>query len=204
MLSPFLFDPLLAPRQSNNNNNNRGRRLRGWMPIFDEFDRMAEDFFHDDLYRPNQPENKEPEQKQLTHDNKKKGKKQANTQLTTTNNANDQLSVWPRWNTNDQISLKLDEDNEKYTVSASVPGFNKENLTLQINDGLLTVSGEVIEEKKDEHSYSKSSRYLSRSLRLPENIAEDKITAKYENGQLNVQVPKLEKQTQKRDTIMIE
>jgi len=131
-------------------------------------------------------------------------------QALTTNNANKRSkddwlsSLWNGFNVNEDIELKLEDQRNKYLLSASLPNFDKSHLKLTVKDGLLTVSGEQIEEKKDEHSYSKSSKFVSRSMRVPENVDEDSISAKYENGTLNVSLPKLEKPKEKRDTIMIE
>jgi len=215
MLSGFLYDPLFNPFPNNNQHNNR--RIRGWMPIWDEFDRMTHQILNDDdNWLPSgRNEEKQPEQKQLTNDKKLSSKKRGlkGTELATTDNTelatnstsnNNSLSIWPRSNWDGQISLDLKDENDKYTVAAKVPGFAKENLKLQVKDGLLTVSGEAEEEKKDGNLYSKSTKFVSRSVALPENISEEKISAKFENGQLNVVIPKTANKLETKGQIMIE
>jgi HSP20 family protein len=81
-------------------------------------------------------------------------------------------------------------------VNAEVPGIPKEQLKLQLNDGVLTISGERKEEKKEEKEnyvrHECSYGQVSRSLRLPKNVDGKKVSAKYENGVLSVEVPKAE------------
>jgi len=221
MLSSYLWDPYFGFPHSHRNPNDR-RRFRGFIPVWDEFDRRTEQLFEDqnNFFS----ENLEEKQQQTNQNQGKLTKSQrkllkntgatntnANTptnnnqELTTTDNTSRSLSIFDNLSLNDQIKISLDESDDKYIVSAKLPGFDKEHMKLQVSpDGLLTVSGEIKEEKKDENSYSKSSRFVSKSITLPHNIAQDKISAKYENGQLLVQIPKLETQKQEKDTIMIE
>jgi HSP20 family protein len=137
---------------------------------------------------------------------KEEGKDESRLETKLSNEKNKGLlsSLWRGWDVNKSISLKVNEENDKYIVTATIPDFNKEQLKLQIKDGLLSISGEVLEEHKDEHSYSKSTKYVSRSMKLPNNINEENVSAKYENGILSVNIPKLDKIKEKKDTIMIE
>jgi len=199
--------------------------FRDFDGIFNEMDRITSELWNDDWFESRSRLNNnrrlirdKDDQKQIQQqdkqdntklDNKSKDEsKQPETQLTSSNDNNNKgflSSLWSGWDVNKSITLKVDEQADKYTVSATVPEFNKDQLKLQIRDGLLTISGDMKEEKKDEHSYSKSSKYVQRSMRLPNNIDEGHICAKFENGVLNVNIPKLEKpKEEKKDTIMIE
>jgi len=198
--------------------------FREFNQMFDEMDRITNSLWDDSWFNSrfdinnrlirNDKDDQKQIQQQSKDDNKKveskpkeEESKQPETQLTTNNNENKGLlsSLWKGWDVNKSISLKVDEQPDKYIISATVPDFNKDQLKLQIRDGLLSISGEMAEEHKDEHSYSKSSKYVSRSMKLPDNINEENINAKYENGVLSVNIPKLEKpKQQKKDTIMIE
>jgi len=122
------------------------------------------------------------------------------------NNENSFLSLWNDWDLSGHSSMDLKEEKDHYEVDAKLDGFDKPQLKLEIKNGALTVSGLFNEEKKDpdNKSYSKSSRYVSRSISLPSNILEDKISAKFENGRLKVHIPKAEKQKQEKSQIMIE
>jgi HSP20 family protein len=93
-------------------------------------------------------------------------------------------------------------ENEKaYEIHLAVPGVNKEDFKLDLNDNFLTVSGErkFTKEQKDKNYHSIETQYgaFSRSFGLPENVDAAKITAKYNNGILEIVVPKDEKKTLK-------
>jgi HSP20 family protein len=79
----------------------------------------------------------------------------------------------------------------------AVPGMNKEDFKLDLNDNLLTISGErkFTKEQKENNFHSIETQYgtFSRSFSLPENVDSSKINAKYVNGILEITVPKDEK-----------
>jgi len=197
--------------------------FRDFNEMFNEMDRITSELWNDNWFESRLGlDNRryirdKDDQKQIHHQDKQDTKldtkpkdesKQPETQLTKSNDNNNKgflSSLWSGCDVNKSITLKVDEQTDKYIVSATIPEFNKDQLKLQIRDGLLSIMGEVNEEKKDEHSYSKSSKYVHRSMRLPNNIDEQHINAKYENGVLSVNIPKLEKpKEEKKDTIMIE
>lgn len=78
--------------------------------------------------------------------------------------------------------------------NASLPGMEEKDIDLSIEDGLLTISGEkkAETEEKDKGYYLKECSYgtFSRSVRLPDNIADDKIEAKFKKGVLTIDLPK--------------
>ena len=93
-------------------------------------------------------------------------------------------------------------ENEKaYEIHVAVPGMNKEDFKLDLNDSLLTISGErkFTKEKKENSFHSIETQYgsFSRSFTLPENVDANNISAKYVNGILEITVPKDEKKTLK-------
>jgi len=96
------------------------------------------------------------------------------------------------------LSPRLDvaELKNKYEIKAELPGIDEEDLNLSYEDGLLTISGEkkTENEEKEKGYYLKECSYgsFSRSVRLPENIAEDKIEAKFKKGVLTIDIPKKE------------
>ena len=100
-------------------------------------------------------------------------------------------------NTRDvKFSPKADilESDSAYEIHLAVPGFAKESFTLDIDDKVLAVSGErKFEEEKTEKTYkSVQTNYGSfkRSFTLPDNINIKKIDAKYNNGMLEIVLPK--------------
>jgi len=106
-----------------------------------------------------------------------------------------------------QIRLDLVEEKDKFLIHADVPGFTKDQIRLDINDGMLTLSAqkgqsnEVRDPDRRYHRVERSSGSITRSIRLPDNVKEDQITASAENGVLNVVLPKqriTERKGQKR------
>jgi HSP20 family protein len=95
-----------------------------------------------------------------------------------------------------RLPLDVQEDNEEYVITASVPGFRADDLHIEILDDVLTLRAEI-----DQDEVEKRGGYLlreihrgsfSRSLRLPESTDAAKAEAKIEDGLLTVRVPKSE------------
>ena len=98
------------------------------------------------------------------------------------------------------MKTDVKEMGENYEISIDLPGFKKEELSLQLNNGYLTVNaakGLDKEEKGEKETYIRRERYsgsMSRSFYVGEGITEKEIHAKYENGILTLEVPKEKKQ----------
>ena len=107
------------------------------------------------------------------------------------------------------LSPKLDvaETKDKYEIKAEMPGIDEKDLDVSMDDGVLTISGEKkTEAESDDKGYwLKECSYgsFSRSVRLPENIADDKIVAKFDKGVLMIDVPKKEPTVAKTKKITI-
>ncbi len=94
-----------------------------------------------------------------------------------------------------QFPVDLYQDKDAFTVRAELPGFRKEDLSLDLADGILTITGHQKTETKGEGKESTQAvqeQRVSRAVSLPENVAVDKISAAYENGVLTVTLPKHE------------
>lgn len=107
------------------------------------------------------------------------------------------------------LSPKLDvaETKDKYEIKAELPGMDEKDIEVSMDDGVLTISGEkkTEAESDDKGYYLKECSYgtFSRSIRLPENVADDKIAAKFNNGVLMIDVPKKEPTVAKSRKIAI-
>lgn len=94
-------------------------------------------------------------------------------------------------------SIKADvkENDKEYIVEAEIPGVKKEDIKLDLRDDRLTISVERSEETKEERSnyIRRERRYgsTSRSFYV-ENVKQEDVTAKYENGILSIILPKSE------------
>jgi len=94
------------------------------------------------------------------------------------------------------------EDEKAYHIEIDLPGVNKEDIHVDISDGLLTISGErkYKEEVKENDYYKIESSFgkFERSFKLPEDIDIENIDAKSENGVLEVTIPKMKKEEKKK------
>jgi HSP20 family protein len=88
------------------------------------------------------------------------------------------------------------ESKDSYLVRAELPGMKKEDIKVEVKDGVLTLSGESKTEKPAEGvEYRHVERVASkfwRSLSLPETVKQDGIEATYKDGILEIRVPKAE------------
>jgi HSP20 family protein len=94
-------------------------------------------------------------------------------------------------------SFKTDikEADKEYVVEAELPGYAKEEITVEYNDGELTISAnkdEVTEAKKD--NYLRKERRVGRTIRtfVFDNVNGDEIKAEFKDGVLKLSLPKLE------------
>ena len=93
----------------------------------------------------------------------------------------------------------MKETDQGYEVAIDLPGFKKDEIKLELNDGYLTISAEKgldKDEKDKENRYIRRERYagsMSRSFYVGESLTEQDIHAKYENGILTLDVPKEDK-----------
>lgn len=98
--------------------------------------------------------------------------------------------------------VDIAESKNAFEISVTAPGMKKSDFNIDMNDGSITISGKrKFEEKKDEKNYhSVETQYgsFSRTFHLPENVNEDKIEASYQDGILNIVIPKDEKKELKR------
>jgi len=103
-----------------------------------------------------------------------------------------------RWQSSTNWGLAVDvvENDEAFVVTASVPGVNPDDIEITISDNILTIKGEFkADETVDEEKYHlRERRYGSfgRSLTLPVTVDADEVEAHYENGVLQLTVPKAE------------
>ncbi len=117
--------------------------------------------------------------------------------------------IWPLTVSNETFTPAVDisETDKSYEFEIELPGMKKEDVQIEVNDGVLTVSGEKREEKKEEKKgYRKIERSygkFERSFSLPSDVDEKNITAKFENGLLNISIPKSPEAKESRRKIEI-
>ena len=100
--------------------------------------------------------------------------------------------------TNALMKTDIKETEKAFELHIELPGFKKEQIQAEIKDGYLTVTAESAnetEDKGEDGTFLRKERFsgkCSRSFYVGEDIAEDDITATFENGVLKLVVPKQE------------
>ncbi|RSX53663.1 molecular chaperone Hsp20 [Bifidobacterium goeldii] len=110
------------------------------------------------------------------------------------------------------MSTDVRETDKAYDVDIDMPGFDKNDINLELNNGYLTVSAHKDEDSGDKDKDGKwlrRERYVgtcSRSFYVGEDVKESDIHASYKNGTLCIQVPKTQPapQVESKHTIAIE
>ncbi|MFQ5436553.1 MAG: Hsp20/alpha crystallin family protein [Anaerolineae bacterium] len=99
------------------------------------------------------------------------------------------------------------ENEDGYTVKASVPGFSPDNLDITLEENVLTIKAEsASDENVEEEKYHIRERRFgsfSRSIRFPVDVKAGEIEAAYEQGVLTLTVPKAEEVKPKRIEIKV-
>lgn len=100
------------------------------------------------------------------------------------------------------LALDVSEDEKAVIVRASLPGFNKENIDVQIHDGVLSIKAERIEEteEKGETYFQRERRFgsVTRSIALPSVVDDAQTAAELKDGVLTLRIPKSEKALPKK------
>lgn len=108
---------------------------------------------------------------------------------------NDVVGSW-------SLALDVAEKGDEFTVKASLPGIDPEELNVTLEDNVLTVQGEIKEDEtiEEETYHIRERRFgsFSRSLRFPVPVDANGIVAEYHNGVLTLTVPKAEEVKPKR------
>jgi HSP20 family protein len=93
-------------------------------------------------------------------------------------------------------AMDLVETDEHLVLRADLPGVDRDNVEIEVKDGVLTISGERRAEHEDKregfHRVERSFGRFSRALELPQGIAADSVQARFERGVLELRMPKPE------------
>ena len=117
--------------------------------------------------------------------------------LTTFNNLFDDMfddSFFRSYNSYMKTDIK--EVDNQYVLDIEMPGFNKKDISVELNDGYLTISGNKStnnDEKDTKRNIIRQERYsgsYSRSFYVGDSIKKEDIKANYDNGELKIYLPK--------------
>jgi HSP20 family protein len=99
-------------------------------------------------------------------------------------------------------ALDISERKDAYLVTVELPGIDADDLQVTLEDGLLTIQGErhFAQESSEQQFHRVERRYgaFRRSITLPAQVQAEQIEASFENGVLQIVVPKMEEAKPKR------
>lgn len=90
-------------------------------------------------------------------------------------------------------AVNVIENKDVYELELAIPGYSKDEVKLEIENNVLTISAEFEQNKEETVPYSRREfikTSFERSFTLPRSIDQDKVEAKFENGILNVKLPR--------------
>jgi len=103
--------------------------------------------------------------------------------------------------TNSMPAVNIREDDKNYILELAIPGVDKKDLKIDINEDVLTISSETRKESEDDKDGYKRKEFsyssFCRSFYIPENVNRDKIEANYKEGILSIGLPKQEEDKNK-------
>ncbi len=104
-------------------------------------------------------------------------------------------------------AVDIHETDENYVVSADLPGLNKDDIQINVEDNTLTIKGEKkFEEKVPRDKYIRVERHYGtfvRSFSLPQNVDSTQIKATFKDGILELTLPKREEAKPKRIAVEV-
>ena len=101
--------------------------------------------------------------------------------------------------------VDIDETEDAFVVKAELPGVEKDDVSVNIDNGVLTIKGEKKIETEDKKRHRVECAYGSfvRSFTLPQEIKAEKIEAEYKNGVLTLTIPKSEEAKPKQIEVKV-
>jgi len=102
-------------------------------------------------------------------------------------------------------AMDLVETDDDFVLRADLPGLTEDDVNIELEDNVLTLSGERKSEREEKNEgyyrVERASGSFQRSLTLPEGVDPEGIRASFENGVLEVRVPKPEQRKPRKVTI---
>jgi HSP20 family protein len=103
--------------------------------------------------------------------------------------------------TDSMPAVNIKEDEKNYILELAIPGSDKKDLKIDVNEDVLTVSSEIKKETEDNKDGYKRKEFsyssFCRSFFIPENVNREKIDANYKDGVLTIALPKQEEDKKK-------
>ena len=108
------------------------------------------------------------------------------------------------------MKTDIKEHKNHYSIMVDLPGYNKDDIKISIEDGYLTISATINkeDEEKGHDKFVRRERYFgecSRSFYVGDDVEVEDIKASFKNGTLNLEIPKKEqKQVSEKKYVQIE
>ena len=102
----------------------------------------------------------------------------------------------------DLMKVDIKENDHDFELFVDLPGFKKENLTLDLTNGYLTITGNKTIDKEENKKYIRKERFygtVSRSFYVGDEVKKEDIKAKFENGVLKLNIPKAKKKVEPKN-----
>jgi HSP20 family protein len=104
-------------------------------------------------------------------------------------------------------TVDITETDSAYLIKGEIPGVNKEDVKVMIEDGMITMRGERKQEKEEKdkkfHRIERSYGSFMRSFRVPDDVDEAAVKAEFKDGMINVTLPKSGKSKAKSINVSI-
>ena len=104
--------------------------------------------------------------------------------------------------------VDIAETDKAFVIRAEVPEVKKEDVSITVDNGILSIRGERKQEKEESgktfHRIERSYGEFTRSFTLPDNVDEKKIKALFKDGMLSLDIPKTEKAKPKAIEVKVE
>jgi HSP20 family protein len=127
------------------------------------------------------------------------------------------LSTWPTFNrlfdlaTSDLTgasgwtpALDVFENDENYVATVELPGFKSGDISIDLQDGVLTLSGERKVETEGAFRHERPAGKFTRRVELPNRVDSQRVTAGYQDGILTVTLPKAEEGKPRKISISLD
>ena len=105
-------------------------------------------------------------------------------------------------------NLDIYETDKSIVIEADIPGYDKKDISIRLDDDILTISAEKNDSKEEKgRNYIKRERYIGkfeRSIKLPDYIDIEKTKATFKDGVLKIDIPKLPEKAKKIKQIKID
>jgi HSP20 family protein len=103
--------------------------------------------------------------------------------------------------------VDVEETEQEFLITAELPGIKKDDIKITFENNYLTISGEKKAKKdmkkENYHHMERSYGKFSRTLAIPAGVMLDKIEAEYEQGILNIKIPKAEEAKPKQIEVKV-